>query len=124
MTEQEIIRESSFYKWFVEQMELAEARGMANGGRKAFLNLLRVRFGDPLPQPVLDQVSAADFDTLLRWSGQIVSATTWKKHSARPRSLSPNPPASIYRLKEIRDPCPCTNTAAEPVARHLNSSAA
>jgi hypothetical protein len=84
MTEQEIIEESPFYKWVVENMETAKAEGEARGeargetrqSRSILLLVLRARFGDSLPQSVLDRVASADTGSLERWVVQTLSAST------------------------------------------------
>lgn len=51
------------------------AEGVREGEATVLLRLLRVRFGS-LPADVVDRVTAADAETLLRWSERVVHAPT------------------------------------------------
>lgn len=50
-------------------------KGNEAGSRNMFLNLLRTKFGE-LPADALARVEAADVDTLSRWVGRVLTATT------------------------------------------------
>ena len=62
------------------EMDLPYLRKIRNEGRRegeaeVLLRLLRVRFG-PLPAAVTERITAADAETLLRWSERVLSAPT------------------------------------------------
>ena len=51
------------------------AEGRREGEAEVLLRLLRLRFG-PLPAAVTERITAADAETLLRWSERVLSAPT------------------------------------------------
>jgi predicted transposase YdaD len=55
--------------------EEGRMEGRREGEAEMLLRLLRVRFG-PLPTEVTARVTAADPETLLRWSERVLSAPT------------------------------------------------
>ena len=61
---------SSFSERFIQQ---GEQIGVRKGEAKVLLNQLKLKFGE-VPQAIVDQVDAADADTLFRWSGRILTA--------------------------------------------------
>jgi predicted transposase YdaD len=58
-----------------EGRDEGRAEGRREGEAEVFLRLLQLRFG-PLPVDVTARVTAADAETLLRWSEQVLSAPT------------------------------------------------
>jgi hypothetical protein len=63
-----------------EGLEQGLEKGEVSASQKLLLNLLRLKFGDSaITQNMRSKIEQADYETLLRWSSNVLNATSIEK---------------------------------------------
>jgi len=75
LMEAEAMLEERVKEWTVEWKEAGIQQGKQQGESTLLLHLLILKFGK-LEQQVIDNIISADAETLLAWSGHVLTATT------------------------------------------------